>query len=356
MAKVFPTSVKKIIVQQGGGGSTGEVDRERLQYDNRNTNRRAVEQNPRVSIVSQEMNQKAEDTVTAAVLGQANEINQRAVETSISTVTGTANEPNRKAAVEMPMIAGSVAEMNRKASDATTATVVPTADVAKRAVEDISNTVTATAAEAGRRQADLIETVIIPLTDVNRKAAPTTVPVTIQYGQVFPAGEANAVAANTNWANPNNAIGNTPGAFAQLSAASSGLAGITSNTVSGTLSLSYADLAFSDIPLAGATITLTYGFGLVSGGTLPLGQSASLSLQYSLDNGASWTNLQTFTAATGDSSRVFNVTAAVGGDYAKLNALQVRATGSVTSGTGLGATFTARLYGVSLKFIVSKTY
>lgn len=174
-------------------------------------------------------------------------------------------------------------------------------------------------------------------------------PITANY-----TGYANANVTTTGWTSPANALGNNTNTAAELRATSSGLAGTTSNTVTGTLLLGFANPQTRDLPI-GAGVTINIERDVVSGGTLPLGQSHTVVYQYSLD-GTNFTTVSAPGTTIAKSVVTVDITSLVGGDYNKLDALQVRATGSVTSGTGLGATLAARLMRAWVSFTAEKTY
>jgi hypothetical protein len=341
--------VKEAFVEQGtggGGGTAGEVTRELLQYDNRNTAKRAAEK-ASVAVSAAELSRMAAESVTAAVLGQALEVNKRAVEDINASVTATANEVGQRA-TDTTSVVGRVLELNRKASDTTEAIIIPQTDVAKRAVETTPLLVMARALETGRRQVEQIESAIVVIDEPAQRAAEQAEIV------VSLTGYANAVVANTTWANPNNALGNTTGTAATLTATASGLAGTTNNTATGSITLGFQDVNLGDLTISNVDLFVE-NQGATAGVAIAQ-PTTNIQYQYSLD-GTTFTTLFTHnTPALPKGIRTVDITALVGQDQAKLSALQIRATGSVTSGTGLGASNTASFFRAWLVVNAARTY
>lgn len=204
--------------------------------------------------------------------------------------------------------------------------------------------------EVGRRATDSGASVIAA-GDQGRRATGS------EYVGITYKGYANAAPSNTGWTNTANAVGNNETDYASLTATSSGLLGTTSNTTNGTLVLGFADPVTQDIPLSGATITLSILAGANTSGVLPLGQAWNIQLQYSI-NGSTWTTVGTITGTTNQNGQVYSadITSVIAASYTNLNALQVRATGSVTSGTGVSAVAESRFFSANVAFGINKTY
>lgn len=346
MPKIFTTVVKKRRVIVQGGSSSGEVERDALRVDHRATSRKAAERSA-VAVRSQEVSRKAVETVTAAVLGEARETGRRAVESINATVVGTANELGRRAADRAAM-AVAVSEVGRRAVDQATAIIIPTTDQAKRAVESTPLTVRATANDSGRRAVEQVAAVIAGTAEQGKRAAASDA-VTITL-----AGYANAVASNTGFTNPNNALGNTTGTAATLVATATGLAGTTNNTATGTLVLDFQDVNLGDLTISAVMVNVERQ-GATAG--VPVAQPTSaVNFQYSFDN-TNWTTIFALTTpATAKAVSTLDLTAAVGQDQSKLSALKVRATGTITSGTGLGATNTVSFFRAWMTVSAARTY
>jgi hypothetical protein len=197
------------------------------------------------------------------------------------------------------------------------------------------------------------------ITDNNSAAVieqDNTVPtqIVVEPVSVNLTGYANAVVANTTWANPNNALGNTTGTAATLTATASGLAGTTNNTATGSITLGFQDVRLGDLIISNVDLFVE-NQGATAGVAIAQ-PTTNIAYQYSLDG----TNFTTFfthnTPALAKGIRTIDVTALVGQDNAKLSALQIRATGSVTSGTGLGAANTASFFRAWLVVNAARTY
>lgn len=157
---------------------------------------------------------------------------------------------------------------------------------------------------------------------------------------------ADAVVSNTNWTNPNNALGDTTATSATLSATSSGLVGLTSNTVNGTLILSFPDLftpGTIDLTLYTISqVTISFEYSQIAGSGL--GNSSTRVVDYSLNNGSSWTNVMNANSAQAKTIATYTITPQVSGGWAQLNDLRMRWTGSVVSGVGSGSTTTTNWF------------
>jgi hypothetical protein len=144
---------------------------------------------------------------------------------------------------------------------------------------------------------------------------------------------ADTVEANNNFTSPNNLTDQSDSSGAELRAAQTALSG--SVTVSGSIEVSLPDLGFTPSPDIVST-ELQWGWTTTSTGTLQSGNSVSSVIAYSLDNGSSYTTLETVTnnASTGNQSLVITAT------FTQIQQLRFRATATVVSGTALGVNAT----------------
>lgn len=402
MAKVINTTVRKrrvtVIV---GGGDTSEVAEDQLRFDTHDRALKATDA-AAVDAIVMESSKPTEEAVTAAVLGQAVEAAHRHVD-AIAVTIDSANagkratdavgavvlsteqahragdvvnvqavvaEQAKKAVEDISNVVSAVtteagdraseltsaaivlAEAGRKATDAETAFIVPTGDLGKHATETALGAILAIVAETGKRALETITAVISTVAEAGKRAAEVFTAIATY------AGYANANVSTTGWVNPGNALGNTTGTSSTLTATSSGLAGTTSNTTTGTIVLGFADPLVADLPIA-SDVTINVETSMVSSGTLPLGQSGSLQIEYSLNGGGAWTSVQTRTATSPSNlaKAISTATIATGSiTYSQLNALQVRVVGSVTSGTGLSAQTQANVFRAWVAFTASKAY
>ena len=327
-------------------GEVGEVAKEQLRYDNRNTNKKAVEDVSTVTVVM-EAQKKAVELVTAAFAAEVMEVSQKAVANEKGQITAIESTVAKRAS-DRTSVVGFVTEPNRKAIDDVAAEFV-VSEAQKKAVEDISNTVTATANESAKRAVESIEGAIISRTDLNQKATDTEiVEITLN-------GYANQNVQTTTWTNPANVQGNTTGTSASLTATSSGLAGTTNNTATGILSVGFRDVNLGDLTITSVILSVENSG---AGAGVPIAQpTANIEYQYSLNNGSTWTTFYTHNTATlAKGIRTVNITGIIGQDQTLLSALQIRATGSVTSGTGLGAAYTASFFRAWMTVLANRTY
>lgn len=328
----------------GGGGDT--VTRERMTYDRPEvvpgqTVRDVLAVRPTEAVPPQI------EEVIAALLVRAEEINPAQIETIRTTVR--------------PMIAELVPGQADRLALATQSNEI---------LPEIRDTIQALLFATPEQVPEQIETVRIDVRANAMESVPAiteglaaavieqdnTVPMQIVVEPITAnlTGYANAVVASTGWTNPNNSLGNTTGTAATLAATASGLAGTTNNTVTGTITLGFQDVRLGDLTISNVNLFVeTQG---ATAGVAIAQPTTSIQYQYSLD-GTTFTTFYTHnTPATAKGIRTIDITALVGQDNAKLSALQIRATGTVTSGTGLGAGNTASFFRAWMVVNASRTY
>jgi hypothetical protein len=343
MPKIFQTVVKRTTVIIPPSGDT--VVNERITYD-----RPEVVPNQAVrdalKTAASESVPAQQEFVIAALLARAEETSPTPEETIRSTVRPMISEvvPGQ---TDTQMLALRASETLPPISEAHQIRLV-TQEAVPEQTETIRITPTVMVFEAVPLIRENVAAAIIEQ-DNFVNAPVVTEPITATL-----TGYANAVVANTTWANPNNALGNTTGTAATLSAASSGLAGTTNNTSTGALTLGFLDVNLGDLVISSVTLQVE-NQGATAGVAIAQ-PTTNIAYQYSLDG----TNFTTFfthnTPALAKGIRTVDVTALVGQDQAKLSALQIRATGSVTSGTGLGATNTASFFRAWMVVNAARTY
>ena len=333
---------RRIIVQAPSSG--GEVAENRIGLDVRETAHRASDRVSAVAAVA-EPNRRANETVIAGLLTQVNETSRRANETVAGVATAQVAESGRRAVDAVGMIAA-VADSARRASESVAARIVVT-ETARRASATETANIVATAVEASRKAVESVTAVVAAAINTAKRAAgSSTVNVTL-------AGYANANVSTTGWVNPANALGNTTATNATLTATATGIAGSTSATTNGAMVLGFADPLLSDLTIQ--TATLNVERAVVSSGTLPLNQAVNVAWEYSF-NGTTWTPITTAVAAVAKGMVSIDFAAALGGDWSKVSALQVRANGSVTSGTGLSAQMQAQFFRAWLALTATRNY
>lgn len=378
--------------------SGGEVTDERLTYDNYEKAKKAIESAFVEGNVS-ETAKKAIETVTAAFAAEITETGRKAREAVF--VASSVLEQAKKA-VDATSVVGQVLEKGKRADDTIQAFIIPTAEqarkareginnevtaivpelgkratdsvasvaaiseqgnkateavsadftvseVAKKASEDISNTVTAPINETGKRATESIAGIIIPQIETGARATDT------QVVEITLNGYANQNVQNTGWTNQGNILGNTTNTSASLTATSSGLLGTTNNTTNGTTRFAFRDVNLGDLTIA--SVILSAENSGARAGVAIVRPTVNIQYQYSLNNGGTWTTFYNHTTTNlGKGIRTVDITTIVGQDQALLSALQIRATGTVTSGTGIGAAYTASFFRCWMTVLANRTY
>lgn len=150
---------------------------------------------------------------------------------------------------------------------------------------------------------------------------------TISNARLWP----NTVVSNTGFTNPNNATDLSEATGAQISATQSGgLVGGNSVTVTGNIQISCPDINIVPTPSVSGVV-IEVGYTTTASGGLQNGNSVSVAIDYSLNDGATWTTLVTATTPAQTANPTFPITAT----YAQLQQLRFRAVGQVVSGTTL---------------------
>ena len=148
---------------------------------------------------------------------------------------------------------------------------------------------------------------------------------TITNARLWP----NTVVSNSNFTNPNNLIDTSETTSADLTATQTGgLVGGSSVTVTGTIVVSCPDATITPTPTI-SSAQLQWGWTTSATATLQTGNSVTMNIDYSIDDGTNWTTLETVTALGTTSDPTSNVTVTL----AQINQLRFRATGQVVSGT-----------------------
>jgi hypothetical protein len=161
----------------------------------------------------------------------------------------------------------------------------------------------------------------------------------------------NAVVSQTAVTNPTNVL-DTDADEATVVATASGVGGVTAVNVVYNLVVSFADFTLAwldDITQAIAQIR----YRIVQGGT-NLGPSQSLVVDYSLNDGGSWTTFTTITTQTALTTMNIDLLSLVGDDWTKLNQLRIRLSGTIGSGTGLGANNTLGVHFIAFQYAAQK--
>lgn len=139
----------------------------------------------------------------------------------------------------------------------------------------------------------------------------------------------NTVVSNSNFTNPNNLIDTNETTSADCTATQTGgVVGGSSVTVTGTIVVSCPNATITPTPTI-ANAQLQWGWTTSATAPLQTGNSVTMNIDYSVDDGTNWTTLETVTALGTTSDPTSNVTVTL----AEINQLRFRATGDVVSGT-----------------------
>lgn len=261
----------------------------------------------------------------AALIAVLTEVSPAAVE----DVTGTearaqVNETSPAPSAQVSAVAA-VAESAPPATHVTTVAVV-VAEVLAAVSEDVTGT---------QAQAQVNETAPAAAATTTLAAAVAEshkVSDDVAYAKADGYTWPGTVVSSSGYTGPSFAADKDLGSAARLQASSSGIGNLTSNTVNGTLVLSAAGPALTDLTIV--SVILEVGTNTFNGSSLS-GQAVNMPLEYSLNDGASWTTLATITnTAEGGQLRTADLTATIAGDWTKVDQFRFRANGSVTSGVG----------------------
>lgn len=344
---LFDGQIQEAFVSQDAPVSTGEVNREQVRYDLPEIVPNQTAKDSLIPFVSESIPALTEEVV-AALLARAEEVVPDQTEVIRISVGANANE-------SVPAL-----DEDTAAAILVQTEFVPTIldnlylrlstdESVLTPIEDAKVTATATANESIPTLEDQIEAAIVVISE----NVPTqTEEIVIQTSLN---GYANQNVQTTTWTNPANALGNTTGTSASLTATASGLAGTTNNTATGILALGFRDVNLGDLTITSVVLNVENS-GAVAG--VPIAQpTVNIDYQYSLNNGSSWNTFYTHnTTALAKGIRSVDITSIVGQDQSLLSALQIRATGSVTSGTGLGVSYTASFFRAWMVVSANRTY
>lgn len=141
----------------------------------------------------------------------------------------------------------------------------------------------------------------------------------------------NQVVSNTGFTTPNNMIDLSETTSALLSVTQTGgfLGGSTA-TANGNIQVACPNIAFTPDATTNS-VQLQVGYTTTASGGLQNGNSVNVTIAYSLNDGATYTNIVTVTNTDQTANPTVNITATT----AQLNQLRFRAVGSVVSGTRL---------------------
>lgn len=166
-------------------------------------------------------------------------------------------------------------------------------------------------------------------------------------------GYAESTVTTTGVTNPANVLGNNTATAATSSAASSGLAGTTSNTTNFDLIVELPNVNLSALISTIDTVTVNFEREGAVGG-VSVGGTGTINMLWGF-GGTPNNTVATGTFAVGQplakGISSANITAQVANDFTNINLLRLRFQGSVTSGAGLGATSTASFYRAWVSFV-----
>lgn len=327
--------------------SGGNVVNERLVYD---LPQIVPNQTVRDSLVTKasEVVPAQTETVVAALLARAEETVPDQIETIRTTVRPMISElvPSQ---LDTIMLAIQSGETVPEILDTIEAIIFASPEIVPDQIETIRITGNVYAFEA------------VPLLNENIQAAiieqDNTLPnlTTSEPIDANLTGYANQNVATTTWATPANALGNTTNTASTLTATASGLAGTTNNTATGSITLGFQDVNLGDLTITNVDLFVE-NQGATAGVAIAQ-PTTNVVWAYSLNNGGTFTNFYTMnTPATAKGIRTVDITAIVGQDQALLSGLQIRASGTITSGTGLGAGNTVSFFRAWMVVNANRTY
>lgn len=219
----------------------------------------------------------------------------------------------------------------------------------KRAIEDINSDIIANLTEANKKSVEIATGAIAAQAQEVGKKATTIDTISITTTQF-----ADELISNTGFINPNNLLNDTTNTAAVRTVSSSGLLGLTSNTVTGAITVRMKAL---EPDLEQLNIIQTVLFiersAVITGG--PVGGNFNIALQVSTD-GINFTTFTTINAAVAKGFIGVDITGIVGNNWNIANNIVFRATGSITSGAGLGVSRTVNLFRSVVVNIATEDY
>jgi hypothetical protein len=147
---------------------------------------------------------------------------------------------------------------------------------------------------------------------------------------------ANAATLSTGVTNPNNALDNDADE-ATVVATASGIGGITATTVNFDFQVNFADFSAALSWLTDITQVRVETAWRASTAGVALGATVAATLAYRLVSGDGWTTVVTKAAVFARIVDQLDILTVVADNWTKMDALQMRANGTITSGTGLGS-------------------
>lgn len=165
---------------------------------------------------------------------------------------------------------------------------------------------------------------------------------------------ANAVASSNTWENTTDALADTTATAAKLEATASNVAGIDNETSTGDMIVAFRDIDLGDLAITSSLI-LSVETGHATAGIPTAASTTSVVFQYSL-NSAAFVTFHAQTINTAKAVNTVDLTSAIGTSVSAINSLRVRATGSITSGTGVGVSSAVSFYRTWLSFTSEKDY
>jgi hypothetical protein len=348
MAKIFTTVIKRQSAAPAPpppAPSGDFVTNERLQYDRPEVVPGQTDRNV-LAVRPTELVPPQREDVIAALLVRAEETNPAQTETIRITATITSREAVPPQ-TDSQMLASMVYESVPTPVDAIQALLFATPELVPPQTETIRIDARVNAFEVLPTITEGLAAAVIEQDNV------LPPPLVTENLTANLTGYASAVASNTGWTNPNNSLGNTTGTAATLTATASGLAGTTNNTTNGTIVLDFNNVNLGDLTIS--NVDLFVETQRANAGVAIAQPTSNVQWQYSLD-GTNFTTFHTITAVQAKGIQTIDITALVGQDQSKLSALRIRATGSVTSGTGLGAGNTVSFFRAWMVVNAARTY
>lgn len=335
---------KQIISTAAPIPSTGDVDNEKLNYDNLTKSKKSTDISaPTIKTIN--TGKKSNDNVVAAFSAQFTEDNKQSNEAAKSEITNEHLNKSKASADGASVL--SVLSVSAKSSTDLHGIDILLSDQSKESLENISNTVLNVNASQGSKALDYNEVQISAKTYQSIKASDLN-NVDANY-----AGYVDAVVSFIAYSPSSAVIGDT-GSSADISATSSGIAGTTSNTVNGELVLGFKNpsAVIGDLSLNG-NVTIEIEKEVLLDGTTITGRTYSIIYQYKTTG--SYLEFARDEGTT-DVTKAFSSTSLPGLVLSDIDSLMIKVIGTVTSGTGLSSSVSSKIYRARVIFNSTKEY
>lgn len=387
MAKIFPTTVKRVIVQQGGGG---DVTAERLTYELPETYPTPTDTVSVTASVAESHPVPIEEGILAVLL-QASE--SHAVPMDTITLAVQVLTEQHRAATDAVSVVASVQESHKAPYDEVTGLVAIMNESSPCPNEDVSGSqVNFQIVESHKAATDTVSAAVV--VQENSPSASDTVVLVVQVlteqhktptddisgsQAVFQINESHPVATDSlqvtaqvltescpaatqtnyaqatgttwpnalegtpsvagtggSWTNTGGMIDKSTTTGASFNVTSGGLGGLTSQSANGTLNASAVAPALTDLTIT--SVVLEWGWASTRTGVAVGDNVVSANMLYSLNDGGSFTQ---FVGKSATNATLWNetgsldITSLVAGSWTAIDQFRVRCFANITSGAGV---------------------